>query len=79
MIGYSFPTFNRDLDQRIFDALRPSEVFLQVAGDNNVKDRLVGLGVDSDKIKVVEDREQFFIPPSCSPSERKLPHGTSAP
>lgn len=74
VIGYSFPTFNRDLDRRVFDALRPNEVFLQVAGDNNVRDRLVGLGVDSDKIKVVEDRKQFFIPPSYSPSERRLPH-----
>ena len=71
--------FNRDLDRRIFDALRPSEVFLQVAGDNGVRDRIVGLGVDSDKIKIVEDQKQFFIPPTYSPSERRLPHGTSDP
>ena len=79
VIGYSFPQFNRDLDRQIFGALRPNEVFLQVAGDDNVRDRLVGLGVDSDKITDVKDREQFFIPPSYSPSERRLPHGTSAP
>lgn len=79
VIGYSFPQFNRDLDQRLFNALRPSEVFLQVAGDNGVKDRIVGLGVDRDTIKIIEDQNQFFIPPTYSPSERRLPHGRSAP
>ena len=78
VIGYSFPTFNRDFDQRLFDALCPSEVFLQVAGDTGVKDRIVGLGVDPDTIKIIKDRNQFFIPPTYSPSERKLPHGRSA-
>ena len=78
VIGYSFPLFNRDLDRRILDTLRPSDVFLQVAGDNNVRDRIVGLGVDSEKITIVEDREQFFIPHTYSPSERKLPHQASA-
>ena len=62
----------------MFNTLSPSEVFLQVAGDNSVRDRMVGLGVCKDTIKVVEDREQFFIPPTYSPSERKLPHGNSA-
>ena len=79
VIGYSFPTFNRYLDRRIFDALRPSEIFLQVAGDNGVRDRIVGLGVDKDKIKIVEDQKQFFIPPTYSPLEWRLPHGASDP
>ena len=79
VIGYSFPQFNRDPDRRIFDALRPSEVFLQVADDTGVRDRIVGLGVDADKIKVIKDREKFFIPYTYFPSERKLPRATSAP
>ena len=72
VIGYSFPQFNHDSDRRIFDALRPSEVFLQVAGDNGVRDSVIlGLEIDSEKIKVVEDRKQFFIPPTYLPRERK--------
>ena len=70
VIGYSFPLFNRDLDRRVFDVLRPKEVFLQVAGDEAVMDRLVGLGVESQIIKVVRDRDQFHIPHWYSPSAR---------
>ena len=67
VIGYSFPIFNRRLDREVFEALRPKEVFLQVAGDNAVTDRLVGVGIKRELIKVVGDRNQFFIPYSYSP------------
>ena len=67
VIGYSFPIFNRRLDRAVFEALRPKEIFLQVAGDDAVTDRLVGLGVEPKIIKVVGDQDQFFIPYSYSP------------
>ena len=67
VIGYSFPIFNRRLDRVVFEALRPKEVFLQVAGDDAVTDRLVGLEVEPEIVKVVGDRDQFFIPYSYSP------------
>ena len=70
VIGYSFPLFNRGIDRVVFDALQPKEVFLQVAGDDAVKDRLVGLGVEPHIIKVIRDQNQFHIPYSYSPSER---------
>ena len=70
VIGYSFPPFNRDLDRKMFEELRPNEVFLQVAEDENVMDRLVGLGIDPRIIRVIRDREQFHIPNSYSPSLR---------
>ena len=71
VIGYSFPQFNRDLDRKVFDLLSPKEVFLQVAGDESVKDRLVGIGVDPEMIRVVNDSDQFHIPNAYSPSVRQ--------
>ena len=71
VIGYSFPLFNRDLDRVVFEKLGPKEVFLQVAGDDAVKDRLVGLGVKSDIIRIVGDQNQFHIPYSYSPADWK--------
>ena len=68
VIGYSFPLFNRGLDRMAFELLSPNEVFLQVAGDTSVKDRLVGIGVTSEKIRVVNDTDQFHIPNAYSPS-----------
>ena len=71
VIGYSFPLFNRNLDRVVFEKLGPKEVFLQVAGDDAVKDRLVGLGVKSDIIRIVGDQNQFHIPCSYSPADWK--------
>lgn len=70
VIGYSFPQFNRDLDRMVFDLLSPKEVVLQVAGDESVKDRLVGIGVSPEKIAAVHDKDQFHIPHAYSPSVR---------
>ena len=70
VIGYSFPLLNRDLDRSVLEVLSPNEVFLQVAGDEAVMDRLAGLGVESQSIKVVRDQDQFHIPHSYSPSAR---------
>ena len=67
VIGYSFPIFNRGLDREILETLRPKRVFLQVAGDDAVTDRLVGLGIEREIIKIIGDRNQFFIPYSYSP------------
>ena len=81
VLGYSFPPFNRDLDRKMFEMLCPNEIFLQVAGDENVMDRLVGLGVNSKIVRIIRDREQFHIPNSYSPSvrlsrrSRELPAG----
>ncbi len=69
VIGYSFPLFNRELDRKVFELLGPRKVFLQVAaGDEAVKDRLGGLGVDSEIVRVVRDEDQYYIPPAYSPS-----------
>ena len=70
VIGYSFPLFNRDLDRKVFELLGPEEVILQVARDDSVRDRLVGIGVDSGMIEVVIDSDQFHIPNVYSPSAR---------
>ena len=71
VIGYSFPVFNRNLDREVFKMLRPNTVYVQVAGDDAVTDRLSSMGVDPDKIKVVRDQDQFHIPYSYSPSTRR--------
>ena len=69
VIGYSFPQFNRYLDRKVFDLLAPEEVFLQVAEDgSSVKDRLIGIGVAPEMIRVVNDMDQFHIPHAYSPS-----------
>ena len=71
VVGYSFPLFNRDLDRRMLDALDPQEVCVQVARDDEaVTDRLVGLGISSDTIKVIRDLDQFYFPSKYSPKRR---------
>lgn len=71
VIGYSFPLFNRNLDRVVFEKLGPKEVFLRVAGDDAVKNRLVGLGVAPKLIRIVDDQNQFHIPYSYSPAAWK--------
>ena len=59
VIGYSFPLFNRDLDRTVFEVLRPSEVFLQVAGDEAVIDRLVVWGWNRESSRSFATRTSF--------------------
>ena len=77
VIGYSFPLVNRAIDQKVLTCrLRPRKVYVQ-AGTSGpaVKERLVGLGVDAEAVRVVEDVDQFYIPDRYSPSEWRLtPH-----
>ena len=75
VIGYSFPLVNRDVDKEILTCrLRPENLYVQ-AGDDGlaVKERLGGLGVDDEKVSVVDDLDQFYIPRRYSPCERMLP------
>ena len=75
IIGYSFPLGNRRVDQKILThILRPERIYVQAGRDGSaVKERLGGLGVDEEKITVLEDVDQFYLPHRYCPSEWKLP------
>ena len=74
VVGYSFPLFNRDVDRQVLERLGSNELYVQVGADGPaVKERLVGLGVDAGRVRVVEDVDQFYIPHSYSPTQRKSP------
>ena len=81
VIGYSFPLVNRDVDQEILTRLlRPEKLYVQAGRDGPaVKERLAGLGVDAERVSLVEDVGQFYIPHPYSPSERKLPDHFNEP
>ena len=75
IIGYSFPLVNRKIDQEVLTCLlRPEKLYVQAARDGlAVKERLGGLGVDEEKITVLQDVDQFYLPHRYSPSEWMLP------
>ena len=81
VIGYSFPLVNRDVDREILTCLLRSEKLYVQAGRDGpaVKERLAGLGVDDERVNLVEDVDQFYIPDRYSPSERMLPPHLSVP
>ena len=75
VIGYSFPLFNRDVDRDVLKNLRPQELYVQ-AGDEGraVKERIIALtGIRTERITIIEDVGQFFVPHGYSPAERKAP------
>lgn len=75
VIGYSFPLVNQAVDQKVLTRLlRPEKIYVQAERDGSaVKERLGGLGVDEEKITVLEDVDQFYVPHRYSPSEWMLP------
>ena len=74
VVGYSFPLFNRDVDRNVLQRLSSKELYVQVGEDGHaVKERVIGLGIDAARVKIVDDVDQFFVPHSFSPSERKAP------
>ena len=81
VIGYSFPLVNRDVDHEILTRLlRPEKLYVQAGRDGPaVKERLAGLGVNAERVSLVEDVGQFYIPHPYSPSERKLPDHYNEP
>lgn len=75
VIGYSFPTYNRDVDKNILNTLErttESKVYVQcnfrdangklVRNYEGVKSNLQGLGIDAYKIEEVEESNEFRIP-----------------
>ena len=72
VVGYSFPRFNRHLDRRILEVLNPAKVYVQVERDDEetVTERLEGLDINSDAIKVIHDLREFYVPSTYSPRKR---------
>lgn len=65
VIGYSFPTFNDSVDKRLFNVLKNSSKFHKVYyQDPNASVELLNarFDIDTSKIKVVNDVEQFILP-----------------
>lgn len=73
VIGYSFPTFNREVDREIFrdfdlSIQRPYErkIYIQDMPNNvsKIKERLKAIGNNLfDVAEIYDDVDQFFIPP----------------
>ena len=81
VIGYSFPLVNRDIDHEVLTRLLcPEKLYVQAGKDGPaVKERLAGLGVDAEKVSLIEDVDQFHVPDGYSPSERMLPDHFNEP
>lgn len=68
IIGYSFPTFNRMIDQEFMKAAKKKgfPIYVQDKYPNPIKDKLeMNFGISPSRIKLVgeENITEFFIPP----------------
>ena len=70
IIGYSLPTFNRQLDNQLFASFtrpssNPKKVYVQCGkGNSEVVSKLNGMGVSEyHQIIPIKDTKEFFIPP----------------
>jgi hypothetical protein len=67
IIGYSFPTFNRDIDKQLLERAFGSlqKIYIQDPNSTFVERRLMGIlpKFSRDNIEHVGEERQFFIPP----------------
>lgn len=66
VIGYTFPFFNREIDRKILNHLRPQvKVYIQDKYPNRIKQnfRAVKNTIPEGHIELKEETDQFFLPP----------------
>ncbi|MBA2610525.1 MAG: hypothetical protein H0U95_01045 [Bacteroidetes bacterium] len=74
IIGYSFPTFNDDIDKRLFKLLKESTNFKKIYFQDpnaNKEFLFTRFGIPEEKIKIVEKNMNQFILPIDSHSLSK--------
>ncbi len=73
IIGYSFPTFNREIDRLLLKDNNPSKVYIQcnyydgendrwIDGNKEVHTKLLGMQIHKDVLKPIETSTEFYIP-----------------
>jgi len=64
IIGYSFPTFNDEIDKKLFDAINPGILEMIYFQDPSANKELLSLrfGIHQSKIRIVTDTRQFVLP-----------------
>lgn len=71
IVGYSFPTFNREVDLNLFETYYSDQsdpVYIQcnspdsVLGNQEVRSKLLGMGVQKHRIKDVLSSSEFLVP-----------------
>jgi hypothetical protein len=63
IVGYSFPDFNRRIDQNIFRDCKASKIYVQDPTPEDVIERLKGVNPNlSDKIVPIRNTDTFHIP-----------------
>ena len=66
IIGYTFPFFNREIDRRMLQNLKPqATVYIQDKYPNRIKQnfRAVKNTIPEEYIELKEETDQFFLPP----------------
>ena len=66
IIGYTFPFFNREIDRRILNKLKPNvKIYIQDKNPNRIKQnfKAVKNSISDEQIELKEDTDQFFLPP----------------
>lgn len=66
IIGYTFPFFNREIDRRMLQNLKPqAKVYIQDKYPNRIKQnfKAVKADIQEEQIEPKEETDQFFLPP----------------
>ena len=67
IIGYTFPFFNREIDRKILQRLKPNaKIYIQDLNPKSVRQSLEAVLTDEQRqvqIKEIERTEQFYLPP----------------
>ena len=66
IIGYTFPFFNREIDRRMLQNLKPqAKVYIQDKYPNRIKQnfKAVKADISEEQIEPKEETDQFFLPP----------------
>lgn len=66
IIGYSFPFFNREIDRKILNCLKPqAKIYIQDKYPNRIKQsfKAVKNNIPDGHFELKEETDQFFLPP----------------
>lgn len=66
IIGYTFPFFNREIDRKMLQNLKPdAKIYIQDKYPNRIKQNFKAVKADipEEQIETKEETDQFFLPP----------------
>lgn len=62
IIGYSFPQFNREIDKRLLNELKNTDVYIQCKNDNEEIEGLLKREFNINRITKINQTKSFYIP-----------------